>query len=82
MDLAGGENIRQQVRNVYVTFQPSNYGPKTHYPETKDVLMSKDLDLLAQLQKPVTVTIILDLSSWHYRYFPDHNVKPFFCPRL
>ena len=45
--------------------------------------MPKDLDLLAQLQKPPTLTIILDLSSSHYRYSAEHNVKPFFfCPHL
>jgi hypothetical protein len=78
-DLAGDLSPSQQVRNVTVTVQPRNYNAKEHYPEPEDVLMPKDFDVLAQLQGPATVTIILDLSLWIYHNTADHNVKPFFA---
>jgi hypothetical protein len=76
-NLADDVNSRHQVRNVHITVQPGKYNAKEHYTEPEDVLMPKDFDMLAQLQRPATVTIVLDISSWKYYNTADHNVKPF-----
>jgi hypothetical protein len=70
-------DARQHIREVLVYIFPIYSHKYRMRPTESNFVFPRELDVLAQLRAPATVTIVLDLSHWAQMGFEEDEARCF-----